>query len=146
MTRKIIAPLLAAALAFSPIAAAPARADGDLAKVLLGATALFIIADGLDKNGNRTVRRVAPVHRDWFDGNDARGRNARVIPSNCVRVVNTRVGRRQIATERCMTSQGVRRLPDRCEVSLRGGRPGAREAYGVRCLAQYGYRVEARRR
>jgi len=65
------APLLAAALALSPMTSAPARA-GDaetLAAALLGAGALFVIVDGLDGKTHRAkphhaARRPDP-HRHF---------------------------------------------------------------------------------
>jgi len=78
MTRKsrFFVPILAAALALGPMAAAPARAaDGnDFAKALLGATALFVIVNGIDnarrgdvrhvrRDAHRRYYRPAPVHR-----------------------------------------------------------------------------------
>ena len=59
--RTFIATILAASVAVTGLTAAPARADNsDLAKVLLGATALVVIGSAIADSGHRD-RRV--IHR-----------------------------------------------------------------------------------
>ena len=68
MTRKLFAPILAIALAASPLTVKPASAASgdDIAKALLGATALFVIVNGLDNDHRPKARHVdrrrAPQH------------------------------------------------------------------------------------
>lgn len=155
MTRKIVAAALAATLALGPLSAAPARAaDGeDIAKAILGATALFVIVNEIDKDKKRkSYRDVQPAQRDWRDawGNDRhryqnRHRSSREIPAYCVNRIETRKGPRFLVGERCAEKAGARNLPKHCEVDIRG-RHSQRDVYGLRCLKNEGYRVEARRR
>lgn len=57
MLRPLLAPVLAAALALSPVAAAPARADGeDLAKVLAGLATLYIIGRAVNQHRQEVGR------------------------------------------------------------------------------------------
>ena len=60
MTRKLFAPILAIALAASPLTVKPASAASgdDIAKALLGATALFVIVNGLDNDHRPKARHV----------------------------------------------------------------------------------------
>jgi hypothetical protein len=60
MTRKLFAPILAIALAASPLSVTPASAASgdDIAKALLGATALFVIVNGLDNSERPRARHV----------------------------------------------------------------------------------------
>ncbi|MGC9419063.1 MAG: hypothetical protein ACP5EN_08810 [Rhodovulum sp.] len=139
LTPTLIAPLLAAAIALTPMTATPARADDDVAKALLGALVLYGIAQGIDKNDRKDNRR-AEQGRGWKGA-----ARHRTIPAQCVRTVENRHGPRRVAIERCLRREGVRRLPDRCETSLRG-RYGSRDAYSLRCLERAGFRVEGRRR
>ncbi|WP_132541303.1 hypothetical protein [Rhodovulum euryhalinum] len=144
MTRRLIAPLLAAALALTPMAAAPARADGeDIAKALLGAVVLYGIAEGLDSRDRKDNRRVEQRHDDRRGWQDAH--RGRTIPAQCIRTVQSRNGTRQFVPEACLRREGVRRLPDHCAVSISGPRR-ERDVYGLRCLQQSGFRVEGRRR
>ncbi|TCM87567.1 hypothetical protein [Rhodovulum steppense] len=143
MPRFFLAPLLAAAVALTPIAAAPARAADDLARILLGAAAVYVIVDKLESN-RRAVNRVEKSQAAGWQS--PRGYNRhQVIPASCVRTINTRRGPERVVTERCLRNEGIRRLPDRCEISVRGNR-GSVDAYRLSCLQNAGYRVEGRRR
>ncbi|HDR28505.1 hypothetical protein [Rhodovulum sp.] len=148
MPRFFLAPLLAAAVALTPIAAAPARAADDLAKILLGAAAVYVIVDKLESN-RRAVNRVEKnrVEKNGAAGwQSPRGYNRyRAIPASCVRTINTRRGSERVVTERCLRNEGIRRLPERCEIPVRGNR-GNVDAYRLSCLQDAGYRVEGRRR
>ncbi|SIO48384.1 hypothetical protein SAMN05444722_2530 [Rhodovulum sp. ES.010] len=139
MTRRFLIALIAGALALTPVGAAPARADDDLAKALLGAAALFVIVKEIEDN-RKDRKKAQRVER--FGGRHAHRRPApRVIPARCIRRVETPNGWGRVAVERCLNRAGVRGLPRRCEIALRGPRDG----YGLRCLARAGYRVEGRR-
>ncbi|GAA0296696.1 hypothetical protein [Rhodovulum strictum] len=143
MPRFFLAPLLAASIALTPVAAAPARAADDLAKILLGAAAVYVIVDKLESN-RRSANRVETNQAAGWYGPRGHDRH-RVIPASCVRSVDTRRGSERIVTERCLRNEGIRRLPDRCEISVRGPR-GSVDAYRLSCLQNAGYRVEGRRR
>ncbi|TCP39823.1 hypothetical protein [Rhodovulum marinum] len=143
LTRTLIAPILAAAIALTPMTATPARADDDIAKALLGALVLYGIAESIDTDKRDNDRR-ADRGRDDRQGWQGAARS-RAIPAQCVRTVETREGPRRVAVERCLRREGVHRLPDRCEMPLRG-RNGGRDAYSLRCLERAGFRVEGWRR
>ncbi|RAP40024.1 hypothetical protein BYZ73_17185 [Rhodovulum viride] len=149
MRHRIIAPLLAAALVFGTVGAAPARAaDGsDVAKALLGATALFVIVNGIDRHTGKADRHdrhhVAPApppraDRFWRDRRPA----ARSVPARCISRVETRHGSRQVASDRCLRQAGLRDLPRHCALPGRG----KRDVYAMSCLADTGYRIGSRRR
>lgn len=144
MTRRLVAPLLAAAIAVTPMAASPARANDDLAKALLGALVIYGIAKGVqaqERRDDRRVERRADDRHGWQKG----GPRGRIIPAQCVRRVDWRRGTTHIVPERCLEREGFRNLPDRCAISISG--PGSRrDVYGLSCLQQAGYRVEGWRR
>ncbi|MBL3576950.1 hypothetical protein BV509_00490 [Rhodovulum sulfidophilum] len=149
MRHRIFAPLLAAALAFGAVGATPARAaDGsDVAKALLGATALFVIVNGIDRHTGKAERHdrrhVAPAPPQRADRYAPDRRHAaRSVPARCISRVETRHGARPVASGRCLRQAGLRNLPHHCALPGRG----KRDVYAMNCLADTGYRIAPRRR
>lgn len=95
MSKRFLATVLAASIALTSFAAAPARADsGEVGRFLLGAGTLFIIGSALsnsDRNRGRTTvtttrrRHVEPVYRNGH-------RNGRHVHRHDYRHQNDRHG------------------------------------------------------
>lgn len=134
MTKYFTATLAAAAVALAGFTAAPARADGkDVAKVLAGIAALYIIGKAID---DRKDRRVAPAPQPV----------RRALPLSCVRTVQTRKGEVQMLGQRCINRRvGHVNLPNRCERQIRRYDGGHRTMFKRSCLERHGYRIVARR-
>ena len=166
MIRKtLITATLAAALVFSPLTSAPARADNDVGKILLGAIALGVVVNAIEKKRDRDQAEEQSQHVDRGRHQPPYGERPRhgqrppvevpgrfrprnrVLPAQCEFDVRTWDGRTDVLGARCMERAGVRvnRLPNRCEFSIPSPR-GPRTVFGKRCLRHEGYTVEARRR
>ncbi len=164
MHRKFIALVLSLAVAVTGFAAAPARADEDVAKVLFGLTALAILGAAIhdhrkDKkqaatrnstnlhshkgrgNGHRTHRE----HRHdgaWDRPRPLPDRVARfTLPAQCERPV-TGHPRRTAMGMGCLRKnyRFVDTLPADCRIEFHNGRK-FRSGYGTRCLRNRGYRL-----
>ena len=148
MSRKFIATIIAASIAVTGFSAAPARADGDdLARFLVGATALVIIGSAI--NDSRRDRRHRDVyvgrdHRDWRPERPRRHRRA-ALPSTCLRVLNTDNGRVRMMARRCLERnyRQASSLPNSCKIRVRADRK-IRKGYKMRCLRDHGYRIAGR--
>ena len=161
MIKQTLAAAATAAVAFvTPVQAADAD---DVAKVLLGAVALGVIADAVSDgrvNGAVTVRGG---HHRGHDRHVRRGHGSRVIdgrlvplprghgaaharhvslPAGCNRRIRTGQGDRTFLGRPCLTAAGIdtARLPDRCERILRLPRTSVR-AWNRGCLLNAGYRI-----
>lgn len=118
LTRIFLVPLVGAAIALSP---GSARAnERDLIGALLGATALYVIVDGIsdrDKGHRPSVvqprsrhgdvahpqaLRAHPGFRDASPGRSGVQRRAQAVPQHCVRREETRHGSRLVVSERCV--------------------------------------------
>ncbi len=127
---------LALALAGMTAAAAPARANDDVAKLLFGAATLFIIGKAIsDANAQQNRPPVAqghgrPYSPGYGQGGQHRPRPA-VLPARC----EIRIGRGQsYYGERCLQREGYNgRLPQQCATQIRTDR-GTRIAYEATCL------------
>ena len=65
MSRKFISGILATAIAVTGFSVSQAQAsDRDVARFLVGATALVILGTALNNNQNKKVVRVVPGHHD----------------------------------------------------------------------------------
>ncbi|MEM7490923.1 MAG: hypothetical protein AAF390_17545 [Pseudomonadota bacterium] len=133
MFRSILAATLSLALAL-PAATTPARADvdaEDVAKVLGGLAALYVLSRTLD---NRTTRRnervVAPVRRAPIYGQPTYTQPIRRAPVHSARPI-LRQDRHHRRDDRF--HRDVRLLPDQCyrEVDTRRGIVAG---YGARCM------------
>lgn len=158
-TKPIIAAGLAAAIAFSPATATPARADSDQVAAVIGAGALALIIGGIiasDAQGRGRVTVTTPTRSDryWNDHNrrdnrrDERPRvdTRKLLPARCDIDVRRGPKAGTYYTKTCLM-QNFRNwpmLPERCETRLRTRTQGRIAAYDAQCLARYGY-VEAGR-
>jgi hypothetical protein len=136
---------LVLALAGMTAAAVPARANNDdLAKILLGATAVFIIGSAIN-NAGRADTRHDDRRRDHWDERRGPGRHAvPVLPRACAISISGH-GTRYYG-ERCLRKSGIRaHLPQRCERTLRTNR-GQRTVYDGQCMVNAGFRTEGDRR
>lgn len=150
MYRRLITGVAALSIAFTGFATAPARADSeDVAKVLTGLTALYIVGK-IIKDDDRRVVAERNDNRAW--GRYERPRTYtpyvrhRQLPLTCVRTVQTRKGEVQMLPQRCITRKvGRIDLPGKCERTIRGENGRKRVMYKRSCLERKGYRITARR-
>jgi len=89
--------------------------------------------------------------RQWHNGHhrdhrpEWRRHEARALPGECLRIIQTRRGQERIFSRHCLQREyrHVNRLPEQCHVRFRTDR-GPREGYAARCLRQSGYRLAGR--
>lgn len=143
---------LAIALAGMTAAAVPARAQNDdLAKILMGAAAVFIIGSAIN-NAGRAAPAPAPRHDVYRDTrredrrhDDRHDRRARVptLPQACAISVSGNPA--VYYGQRCLEREGLRaHLPQRCARTMNTNR-GPRTVYEGRCMADAGFRIEGPR-
>ncbi|WP_298437492.1 hypothetical protein [uncultured Jannaschia sp.] len=175
MIRILTAAILSAAIAL-PATTAPARADAeDVAKVLGGLAALYILKEAVERNRERRAAPVAraPVHQPEYYSHRHSGlgahshrtgtdhtrahphrdrprqdrRNVRVLPEQCYVTLRTDRGLVSGYGARCMQNAVARpgALPPQCIRQLRTDR-GPRNIYGPRCLARDGWSPRTARR
>ena len=137
MPNRFIATVLAAAMALTTLAAAPARAadNGEIARLIFGAGALFMLGTALSNNNkNRHVNRryVEPTY------NPPPRRH--VVPSACLRVNQTGHGPRRFFGRRCLNNnmRHAERLPNGCLRNIWTNR-GQRTVFSARCLRNNGW-------
>ena len=133
--RKFIATILAASVAVTGLTAAPARAgNDDIAKVLLGATALVVIGSAIAQGSERNrpvIYRNAPrpkgvTHNHRYKA-PVRHRNT-YAPARHRHVHGHAPRRAQHSRHRVV-------LPKACRIS----NSGRRTVYSARCLERRGY-------
>lgn len=154
MKTRLIAVITATALAVT--AAAPAKANGDLAlQLALNALDAGWVSRTTDAGAVPGVRLVGDQHEDawwlWRDLSDRNwqgqkswqpGKNRRkTIPGACVFKTRGHGGRREYVSPDCLDDFGVRgRLPRSCWERVRT-RWGRTAAYDLDCLEDKRYRV-----
>lgn len=139
MSRKFIAAVLVASLTITGIAASSAQAgdrnhNGDeIAKILVGATALFMIGKAL--SGKRSEPDYKPIPKPL----PPRVKRKR-LPGECLRSYRVHGGRVEMASKRCLERKYhyVSSLPRSCKISQQT-RKGYRRGYSPRCLKKHGY-------
>ncbi len=128
---------MAAALALSSLAPAPARAADaeDVLKLVLGIGAIYAIGKAIEKN----EARAAPVYRQE---NRYDAPRHKVVPAECLRTYETRNGPVRGYSKKCLEQELRRpgRLPEACEMTVRT-EYGRREFYAPRCLRREGWQV-----
>ena len=158
MTRKLIATIAAAAIALSGFTATPAAAmdDREVIKLLLGAAAVGVLVNELNKKNKKEIAaesayRNNNVYRyddNRYDNNtrNARVNRNRVIPSSCVFDIRTRNGNRDVVSGNCVERSDFRgNLPKDCKFEIR--RDGRKQTvYGASCLRDRGIRIASARR
>lgn len=133
MSRKLIAAVTAFAIALTGMTTTPASAlsEAETRRLLLGALALGLIINELDKPDRRPVQG-APVY--------TRDRRA-IIPAACIAQVRNRGRVTDVVTQRCVEQSGLRvRLPRDCGLWI--NRHGHRSVvYATSCLSENGFRI-----
>jgi len=149
--RYLLLAVTASTLALSPVASVPARAADtrDIVGAIIGIAAIGAIAHQINKN--RKEQRGQPDRRKTYDDgrhwrhDDRRGygrdrRDARVLPGQCLRILDG--GRHDgiVFPESCLRQSGVHygQLPRHCETQIRTYR-GTVDVYPARCLARAGW-------
>ena len=165
MSRKFIAMILSAAVAVTGISA-PARADSnDIAKALLGFTALALIAKAIDDNDKPKVVNRYPVQPVYPQpGRPIYGTPSRPpiygqptwprplppqvskfdLPQSCLNTFSINGRKVQLFGSACMskTYAYAGSLPYACQYGFRGDRSGRNHiGYEPLCLRVRGYRT-----
>ncbi|PSL21337.1 hypothetical protein [Shimia abyssi] len=144
-TRTFIAAILSTAMAITGFSASSAHAlsEDDIAKILIGATALFIVGKAIDDHNNKddyVARPTIPVKKPNPH------RRQQVLPRNCKRDFVTARGKqiRGFGT-RCLERErySIRHLPQDCRRKV-NTRRGVGTVYKVGCLRRSGYNVGGR--
>ncbi len=128
LRRSMTSTLAAAAVAVTGMVAVPttARANDDVIKFLLGATALAIVVHGV-KSG-RAQGHVPHVSAP------------RTLPAECRETLQVRHREVRVYNAHCLQSAGVRNLPAQCHEVVRTNH-GNRGVYRQRCLRDAGWSV-----
>lgn len=149
MSRKFIASIVAAAITVTAVSSAPARADDDLVKIIIGAAAIYALSQTLDNDRPRygTVSRERPpvAYRPDLTPRPLpdRARKAKPIPARCLKYVESRKGNTvRLLGQRCLNRhyRHVHRLPERCQAKVRTYN-GVRYGYKPRCVRKHGFRL-----
>ena len=158
MTRKLIATILAAAIAVTSVNAGTAQAgDRDAMKIIVGATALAIIGSALvaEQNRNRTTpsyqgprhQPQPPVQDRWQDrpGHDQKWQRRYEEPRprrislnrDCLMTVRGQEGWTEGYALRCAQNTTRAELPSDCV--RRNYAQGPRMYYSAQCLRRNGF-------
>lgn len=134
----------AAALVLSPASYQTAQANdlSDVLGPLLGLAILgAVINEATDDNDDK-VRTQTTSRQSFKPHHKSHRAQRRVLPSQCIRVLETRRADRIVLPERCLNNRGIRnaQLPNRCERRV-STRNGGVTVYGARCLADAGWRL-----
>jgi hypothetical protein len=145
MKKTFLAGLMSVSLAMTGLTATTAVADqrDDIARLLVGIATVAIIANAVKNNTDRNRTDVQP-HRPQPTQPQA---SRWVLPGECLTTVNARRGEVRMFTQRCLQEnyRYANRLPNECRISV-NGRSHTRVGYDPRCLRDYGYTSDRRRR
>lgn len=151
--RKFISAVAGLSIAITGFAAAPARADEDVARALAAIVGLAIIGAAIkdardDDKARKTVRKKPVVrHRQHVTPRALPKRvNRKLLPQRCFRTFSNRNGQNYAAFgHRCLSNHytHVNSLPRQCLREAYGQR-GLRTVYGARCLRNQGYQLARR--
>ena len=158
-------PLIAGitALSLTLATTTPLHAQGmnreDVGKLLIGLAAVAVIGAAIEENRDRGRDQSTTVHdrpqwnginrnNNWSDlnHNHRTSRDARrVLPSACLRNVETRFGTQRMFGKRCLERnyRHASRLPERCAVRLYSSN-GPRQGFDPHCLREQGFRSDRR--
>lgn len=145
MSRTFIKSILIAAVTVTGVSlatASPAKAGSeDIAKILVGATALFIIGKAITDSD----AKAAPVTQPKRHKPTTRPRYSKALPAHCLRRYNTWEGRVRMMSRHCLQDnyRFSQRLPDNCRARVRT-QDGPRRGYSMRCLRNQGYYLASR--
>ncbi|WP_127115735.1 hypothetical protein [Shimia sediminis] len=148
MSRKFIATIVAAAMTVTAVSSAPARADDDFVKLIMGAAAIYALSQTVKKDRPRVStnsHEYPPAYRPDLRPRPLpdRARKAKPIPAHCLKYVESRRGDTvRLLGQRCLNRhyRHVHRLPERCETKVRT-RNGVRHGYKPRCVRKHGFRL-----
>lgn len=147
MIKTLTAITLSLSLAFTSVTATPAHAELSDDEAV-GIIALLLFGAAIAASNNTNDDRADTV-RDRGHRPERRGDASwREIPAQCLTTVTTRRGDQvRMFGRRCLNNnyRFVNRLPERCEISVRG-RNNMRHGYVPRCLRNEGFWMEGRRR
>ncbi len=142
MTKRLIATLLAASLALTSVAAAPARAadSGEIGRFLLGAGTLFIIGSAIANSDRRYRDSDRYVNRRDFGPAHRVKPRRKVVPSACLRFNRWDNGPRRFFGKRCLRNnmRHFGRLPGGCQRTV-WTHNGRRTVFAARCLRRNGW-------
>lgn len=140
MLKRLVTVLTIAAFASATVAATPVQAkDDDLAKLLVGAAALFVIAKTIDNNKKKKKRHGSHKPKpDKYAG--------KRLPGACLKRYQTEHGTERHYSAWCLESKfkNADNLPERCWDAIWTTK-GYREVYRPRCLTRSGYRIASAR-
>lgn len=140
-SRVVVVTALSASLAFSPMAAAPAKAGGDEVGAIAAATILGLITAGVivsAANEANAGQRDTHHGRPYYDPD-------KLLPAQCNLHVRKGPDKGHYYERGCLhwNFRGYRDLPDQCKDEVWIPREGQNEtAFDARCLARFGYRGE----
>lgn len=146
MSRKFIATILATAITVTAITASPSRAASgeDIAKVAVGAAALFLVVRALKKDRPRVGSKepYTPPPSTETPYRVPRPALRDPIPAHCLKRHDTRDGEVRMVGLRCVTRDyaHAHRLPESCRVTKHTFK-GLRHGYKPRCLRRQGYKL-----
>lgn len=148
MSKRLIATVLATALALTSVATTPARAadNGEIGRFLLGAGTLFIIGSALSRHNkrsyetNRYYDSDRYVTRRYEEPRHKIKPRRKVVPSACLRVNQWNNGPRRYFGRHCLNKnmRHAHRLPGACQTTIWTHR-GQRTVYAARCLRRNGW-------
>ncbi len=136
-SKKFIATIASLAMMVTGFSAAQAKAmDGDdLAKILLGATALVVVGKAIHSNKNDKPSHATPSKPPHV--------TTKKLPNKCSKTFKTHNERRVAAYEtNCLHRErvNVRQLPQQCRVTIRE-KKATHKGFETHCLQRKGYRV-----
>lgn len=143
MSRKFIATIVAAAITVTGISAAPARAadQDDVAKLLFGAAAIYMISRAV-KDDHSRVSSTSPRRPELVRPRPLPWRAHRFdpIPAQCLKHHETRKGTVRMIGQRCLQKRyrHVSYLPQKCHFKVRTYN-GKRAGYKPGCLRKKGF-------
>ncbi|MGY3438771.1 MULTISPECIES: hypothetical protein [unclassified Marinovum] len=151
MSRKLIAAVVAAAMAFTSLSAVPAAANHghnrNLDRFVIGAGTLLLLNQLANNNGGFERGRGYEPERRYKKKSKKRGYAP--LPGYCLTRVQSRDGPVRMYGQRCLNRnyRHADRLPQSCKVQVRtrdNGRRVTRVGYSPRCLRNRGFRVAGR--
>ena len=133
MFRPVLSIALAGTIALTSLGATatPAQADNkDAARVILGATALFLLLNESNKGSKKKVYYKQGLRK--------------VVPHKCRSVVRTHRKPTRVFSRAClkhnMNKKSFRHLPNVCKNSIRTAH-GWRTVFTAKCLRRHGWRT-----
>jgi hypothetical protein len=148
MSRTFIKSILIAAVTVTGITVATtgtAKAgNDDIAKILFGATALFIIGKAIT-DSDAQAAPIAKPRPPVVVKPKPRPRYSKALPAKCLRRHHTWDGRVRMMSGQCLRRnyEYAHRLPQSCRTRVYTD-DGVRRGYQMRCLRDRGYYLASR--